>query len=122
ADVVIASANFFPPDCVVAADVFAYLQRLEVPQIAITHGSEPILYRHGNSSGVIEIPNVRAVDTLGAGDIFHGAFCHFYLAHGFEDSLLKASRSAAFACQHWGTRDWSKIYRMTDDDDEEIEK
>ena len=122
ADVVIASANFFPPDCVAAADVFDYLQRLKVPQIAITHGSEPILYQHGNSSGVIEIPNVRAVDTLGAGDIFHGAFCHFYLTHGFEDSLLKASRSAAFACQHWGTRDWSKIYRMTDDDDEEIEK
>ncbi len=123
ADVVIASANFFPPDCADAADVFDYVQHLKVPLIAITHGAEPILYRNGNSSGVIEIPNVRAVDTLGAGDIFHGAFCHFYLTHGFEESLLKASRSAAFACQHWGTRDWSKIYCMTtDDDDEETDK
>ncbi len=122
ADVVIASANFFPPECTATVDVFDYLQRLKVPQIAITRGAESILYRDGNSSGEIEIPNVRAVDTLGAGDIFHGAFCHFYLTHAFEESLLKASRSAAFACQHWGTRDWAKIYRITDDDDEDMEK
>ncbi|WP_121970104.1 PfkB family carbohydrate kinase [Leptolyngbya sp. BC1307] len=118
ADVAIASANFLPPHCLTTADVQAYLKALNVPKIAITRGAQPIDYADAESSGEIEIPSVRAVDTLGAGDIFHGAFCHFYLAHTFTESLLKASRSASFACQYWGTRDWTKIYQMVDVKDE----
>jgi sugar/nucleoside kinase (ribokinase family) len=117
ADTVIASANFLPPDCAKAKDVFAYLTALKVPQMAITQGAEPILYQAAERSGEIEIPQIRAVDTLGAGDIFHGAFCHFCLSHEFEEALLKASRSASFACQYWGTRDWTKIYRMDEVDE-----
>lgn len=122
ADVVVASANFLPPDCETSDDVFAYLSRLEIPQIAITRGNQPIYYSDnysGNESKEeMAVPQIKAVDTLGAGDIFHGAFCHFYLKHTFEETLLKASRVASFACQHWGTRDWTKVYRMTDDEDE----
>lgn len=114
ADVVVASADFLPPGCATAKDVFAHLTGLGVPQMAITQGAEPILYRDADDSGEIEVPKIRAVDTLGAGDIFHGAFCHFYDKHLFEETLLKASRSASFACQYWGTRDWTKIYRMDD--------
>jgi sugar/nucleoside kinase (ribokinase family) len=120
ADTVVASANFSPPDCANAKEVFAYLKALKVPQRVITRGAEPILYQAADSSGEIEIPQVRAVDTLGAGDIFHGAFCHFSITHEFTEALLKASRSASFACQYWGTRDWTKIYRM--DDIDEIEE
>lgn len=119
ADVVIASANFFPPECRTTTEVLAYLEDLGVAQMAITRGGEAILYRERGSAGEIPVPSIRAVDTLGAGDIFHGAFCHFHLAHTFEEALLKASRSASFACQYWGTRDWTKIYRMTDDEDED---
>lgn len=117
ADVVVASANFFPPGCESADEVFAYLQDLGIAQIAITRGAEPILFWEGGDRGEIEVPKIRAVDTLGAGDIFHGAFCHFYMNHLFAETLLKASRSASFACQYWGTRDWTKIYRMTDEDE-----
>jgi sugar/nucleoside kinase (ribokinase family) len=119
ADSVVASANFLPPDCANADDVFAYLKALKVPQRAITRGADSILYQTDEGSGEIEIPQVRAVDTLGAGDIFHGAFCHFCLTHEFAEALLKASRSASFACQYWGTRDWTKIYRMDDIDESE---
>ena len=35
---------------------------------------------------------------------------------------MKASRTASFSCQHWGTRDWTKIYRMTEDEDEPNEE
>jgi len=114
ADVVVASANFHPPGCSTPVAVFDYLKGLGVSRIAITQGASPILYEGPNGSGEIDIPKVRAVDTLGAGDIFHGAFCHFYLTHTFEEALLKASRSASFACQYWGTRDWTKIYRLDD--------
>lgn len=125
ADVVVASANFHPPhdddvDCADSAAVFDYLQSQNVKKIAITQGSDPVLYvdaeADGEREGRVEVPQVRAVDTLGAGDIFHGAFCHFFLTHTFEEALMKASRTASFACQHWGTRDWTKIYRMTDDE------
>lgn len=122
ADVVIASANFLPPHCMTTQDVLVYLGSLGVAQVAITRGSAPILYAAGNEHGEIEVPQVRAVDTLGAGDIFHGAFCHFYLTHPFDTALLKASRSASLACQYWGTRDWTKIYHIADEaEDEETE-
>ena len=121
ADVVVASADFLPPNCQTSDDVFAYLSNLDIPQIAITRGNQPIYYLDGGSREEMAVPQIKAVDTLGAGDIFHGAFCHFYLKHTFEETLLKASRVASFACQHWGTRDWTEVYRMTDDDDEENE-
>ncbi len=119
ADVVVASAHFWPPGCKTADSVFAYLSNLDIPQIAITQGHQPIEYLDEAARKTLEVPQIKAVDTLGAGDIFHGAFCHFYLTHTFEETLLKASRVASFACQHWGTRDWTQVYRMTDDEAEE---
>ncbi len=119
ADVVVASANFLPPQCSTPQEVFAYLASLNVSKMAITRGANSILYADGDERGEVEVPQIRAVDTLGAGDIFHGAFCHFYATHTFEETLLKASRSASFACQYWGTRDWTKIYRMVDEDEDE---
>ncbi|MEM8505960.1 MAG: PfkB family carbohydrate kinase [Cyanobacteria bacterium P01_D01_bin.1] len=121
ADVVIASANFFPPGCERTAEVMSWMRSHSPAQVAITQGANPILYQTGDTINELAVPQIRAVDTLGAGDIFHGAFCHFYLTHPFEEALLKASRTASMACQYWGTRDWTKIYRMTgNDDDEEI--
>jgi hypothetical protein len=38
-------------------------------------------------------------------------------AHIAKEALLKTSRSASFACQYWGTRDWIKIYRMDEVDE-----
>ncbi|MEL6353840.1 MAG: PfkB family carbohydrate kinase [Cyanobacteria bacterium J06627_28] len=122
ADAVIASANFFPPECETTDAVIRYLLDLGITKLAITRGAKPILFIEGDNTAEMEVPKVRAVDTLGAGDIFHGAFCHFYLTHTFEESLLKASRTASFACQHWGTRDWTKIYRIDIDDDDDEER
>lgn len=118
ADVVVASANFFPLGCQSVDEVFAYLTDLDVSQMAITRGSQPIYYLDETGQKEVKVPQIKAVDTLGAGDIFHGAFCHFYLTHTFEETLLKASRVASFACQHWGTRDWTKVYQITNDEDE----
>ena len=126
ADIAIASANFLPPGCTSTTDVFAYFRSLGITKSAITRGAAPLLYvdsgKNDRTPREIEIPQIKAIDTLGAGDIFHGAFCHFHLTHTFEEALLKASRSASFACQHWGTRDWTCIYRITDDEDENEEE
>lgn len=106
----ICSENFYPPNCLNSLDVFHYLKEIKIPYIAITKGENPVQYWTKEESGNVEVSNIKAVDTLGAGDIFHGAFCHFILKHNFKDSIAKASQVASIACQYFGTRQWmSKI-------------
>lgn len=109
-DYAICSANFYPPNCVTQGEVFAYLKQFSIPHIAITQGEKPIQYWTKQKSGKINVNHIEAVDTLGAGDVFHGAFCHFILTHDFVDALTKSSLVAAVACQSFGTRQW-----MSDD-------
>ncbi|MBC7969726.1 MAG: sugar kinase [Verrucomicrobia bacterium] len=106
ADYVICSANFQPPNCQSADDVAAYLLQLGIPHVAITQGQQPILYWTAAQAGHIDVPVVNAIDTLGAGDIFHGAFCHAILQEDFREALAIAARVAAQSCQHFGTRRW----------------
>ncbi len=106
ADYVICSANFQPPNCQSADDVAAYLLQLGIPHVAITQGQQPILYWTAAQAGRIDVPVVNAIDTLGAGDIFHGAFCHAILQEDFREALAIAAHVAAQSCQHFGTRRW----------------
>lgn len=111
-DVAICSADFLPPGCKDQQATCEYLHQSGVKSIAITHGSEPIQYSCGTGSGMIEVPQIDAVDTTGAGDVFHGAFC-FNLATGsdFETALRQASIVASESCRYRGTREWMKAYR-----------
>jgi sugar/nucleoside kinase (ribokinase family) len=102
----IGAANFFPPHCRTQAEVFAYLQTFAIPHIAITQGEQPIQYWSQGRLGTVDVPKIQAVDTLGAGDIFHGAFCHHILQCSFPDALAQAARVAAKSCQFFGTRRW----------------
>ncbi len=107
ADYVICSANFYPPDCTTTADVLVYLKRLSIPYIAITQGQQPILYQTSQTFGEIPVPSVPVKDTLGAGDIFHGAFCHYLLTTpDFPSALQKSAQIASQSCQFFGTRAW----------------
>ncbi|NJR37857.1 MAG: sugar kinase [Leptolyngbyaceae cyanobacterium CSU_1_4] len=105
-DYAICSANFHPPQCGTVAEVFDYLIALKIPHIAITNGSQPIQYFHQGNRGQIAVPPVQPVDTLGAGDIFHGAFCHFILRTHFLEALTQAAVVAGRSCQSFGTRQW----------------
>ncbi|NEQ34126.1 MAG: sugar kinase [Leptolyngbya sp. SIO4C5] len=102
----ICSENFYPPGCQSTPEVVAYLQDLGIAQIAITHGDRPIEFWQFQEQGTLLVPQVTAVDTLGAGDIFHGAFCHWILQpHStFVQALTQSAQVAAFCCQFWGTR------------------
>ncbi|MEB3295526.1 MAG: PfkB family carbohydrate kinase, partial [Synechococcales bacterium] len=108
------------------AAVFSYLARLGIPAIAITHGDQPITYLEipsqvarspivrsqqtvnppigASSLRSIAVPQVQTVDTLGAGDIFHGAFCWSILQVPFEQALQQASVIASRSCQQFGPR------------------
>ncbi|NBD15092.1 MAG: sugar kinase [Cyanobacteria bacterium] len=107
-DYAICSANFYPPNCQTQTDVFNYLKQMGIPYSAITQGEQPILYQTPEHTGKITIPKIAAVDTLGAGDIFHGAFCHYILQAEFESAIASAGKIAAQACQSFGTRNWMK--------------
>ena len=102
-DIAIVSSRFAPPG---AADVIAFL-RQHVHSAAITSGPGPICWSAGQEAGEVRPPAAIAVDTLGAGDIFHGAFCcAFAEGRNFEASLASAARVASRSCAFWGPRRW----------------
>ncbi|MGO8756590.1 MAG: PfkB family carbohydrate kinase [Terracidiphilus sp.] len=108
-DTAICSANFLPPGCFSKDDVIQYLRDCGVAKIAITDGDGPIQYWSGQSAGGLGVPQVEAEDTMGAGDIFHGAYCFFSAAGlGFVESLAEAAKAASESCRYAGTREWMK--------------
>ena len=109
-DIAICSQDFRPPGTASADHVIDYLQSCGVRRCAITRGARPVYFRDSNLTGEIPVPQTVTVDTLGAGDVFHGAFCHRYLADGgdFRAALQSAAAVASFSCRFFGTRDWMK--------------
>ncbi|WP_204140439.1 PfkB family carbohydrate kinase [Halomicronema sp. CCY15110] len=107
ATAVIASANFSPPGQGTERAAIAYLRSLQIPQVAVTRGDRSILYATATESGELAVPAIQPVDTLGAGDIFHGAFCAQSAERAdFLVALSGAAQVAAIACQSFGTRRW----------------
>ena len=107
-DYAICSANFHPPGCQNSEDAIDYLSSLGIQHIAITSGEKQIQYIFQGKAGWLEVPQVNVVDTLGAGDIFHGAFCHYILRQNFTEALLASAQIASYSCQFFGTRRWMK--------------
>jgi sugar/nucleoside kinase (ribokinase family) len=109
-DIAICSAAFTPPghdpDSVILLD---YLRSAGPKKAAITRGPDPILYLADGRHGTIEVtPVTEVADTLGAGDILHGAFCAYYSkSHDFVDALTRASEISTLSCRSFGTRNWA---------------
>lgn len=106
-DYALCSANFCPPGCSDEDGAIAHLRQFAIPHIAITHGGDPIHIMHDQGTEAwLPVPSITPVDTLGAGDVFHGAFCHFILRLPFKAALAAAASVAARSCQSFGTRQW----------------
>jgi sugar/nucleoside kinase (ribokinase family) len=75
----------------------------------ITRGPDDITVKEGGLTHSVSPRTVDAVDTLGAGDIFHGAFC-YYKASGYNvmDSVKRAMFTASESTRVFGTRDGIK--------------
>jgi sugar/nucleoside kinase (ribokinase family) len=107
----ICSEDFLPPGCTNEDEVVAYLQGRGVVNIAITKGAAPIRFHSNAASGSMSVPSVEQVDTMGAGDIFHGAFCFFSSeGKGFVEAIGDAANVAAESCRYKGTREWMKHF------------
>ena len=108
-DTAICSADFLPPKCATGDDVNNYLKNAGVKSIAITKGAAPIRFVSGHIEGTMQVPQVQVVDTTGAGDVFHGAFCYFAASgSGFVEALAESAKVAAESCRYRGTTEWAK--------------
>ena len=116
-DVVVCSSNFHPPGTDTPGQVLAFLHEHGVQWPAITNGSNPVIWRDGSGVHSLEVPGVHVVDTLAAGDVFHGALAWMLAAEGktdggsFRHALAFAAYVAAASCQHFGSREWMKTPR-----------
>lgn len=74
-------------------------------QLIVTHGEEGAFYPHDGQLYRVPAPVVQAVDTIGAGDNFHGAFA---LAVSLDFDLHRAVRfavaTASLSCRNYGGR------------------
>jgi sugar/nucleoside kinase (ribokinase family) len=114
ADAVVCSASFVAGQPggfdAVAAALLANGTRL----MAMTAGAEPVRWRTREAAGAVEVPPVTVRDTLGAGDVLHGAIA-FARARGVTDperSLSFGVAVAALRVQHAGPRGWLNDQRL----------
>ena len=75
----------------------------------MTDGAAPLLVRERGMGEAVRVrpPGVRAVDTLGAGDAFHGALAAgLATGKGLVEACEQAARVAARRVEHAGARAW----------------
>ncbi len=85
----------------------ALCAELGVDRWAMTRGPNGVIWHDRGDSGEIPAIPVTAIDSLGAGDIFHGAFCHAFAETGdFVGALERANAVAGGSCESAGTRSW----------------
>lgn len=115
-DIAICSADFRPPGVTDTAGILDYLLGQGVRWAAITDGGSPVTWAGGGAGSQIPVPAADVADTLGAGDIFHGAFMHAITgpdavnADSFRSALEFAAGVAAHSCRTFGTRGWMKSW------------
>ncbi|MCG6857475.1 MAG: PfkB family carbohydrate kinase, partial [Salaquimonas sp.] len=73
--------------------------------VCVTDGANGVHYRRGDDTGWLPSYPVHAVDTLAAGDVWHGAFA-LALAEGRDEieAIRFASAAAALKCTRFGGR------------------
>ncbi|RZQ65211.1 PfkB family carbohydrate kinase [Amycolatopsis suaedae] len=76
-----------------------------VPVVVTTAGPEPVRWQEGGRSGAVAVPAVEARDTLGAGDVWHGAFAYGY-GRPLPELIGFANEVAAERVRHAGPRTW----------------
>ncbi|GAB7193520.1 PfkB family carbohydrate kinase [Kineococcus sp. NUM-3379] len=104
-DVAICSSAFRVPGG--GDDPMSDVLDLGAGSVAVTAGAGPVEWWSGSLRDVVQVPAVRAVDTLGAGDVFHGAAA-LALAAGADlaSALERAAEVASFRCGVPGARAW----------------
>lgn len=103
----VASADFRVPSATTSEETAESLTADGVPLVVVTAGADPVRWWNQSGKGEVSVPRVKAVDTLGAGDVFHGAWA-YALACGasLPERIRFAAEVAATRCAHVGPRSW----------------
>ncbi|MBK3567477.1 PfkB family carbohydrate kinase [Streptomyces sp. MBT62] len=113
-DIAVCSADFHPPGTRTPTDTLRFLREHGVGRSAVSRGADPILWAGPDGEGTVEVPAVRVADTLGAGDVLHGALAHHLAlqdrltSEGFAEALRTAAVVASRATSSFGTRAWMR--------------
>ncbi|HET9117596.1 MAG TPA: PfkB family carbohydrate kinase [Pseudonocardiaceae bacterium] len=114
ADAVICSTGFVAS----GSDGFDQVSKAMVTEgarlVAVTAGAGAVRWRTREATGTVEVPSVTVRDTLGAGDVLHGAVA-FALASGASDPeriLHMGVAVASLRVQHVGPRAWLDDQRL----------
>ncbi|MFD2492205.1 PfkB family carbohydrate kinase [Amycolatopsis jiangsuensis] len=80
-----------------------------VPVVITTAGPEPVRWSTREDSGQVPVPRVEARDTLGAGDVWHGALAFAVATPGrsVPGWIREANAVAAQRVRHVGPRSWT---------------
>ena len=102
ASVVISSEEFRDPS---GRDIFSIKECTNAKK-AMTRGEKPVRL----ADGEIPVASVTCVDSLAAGDIFHGAFCfaYYHKQYDFRAALTFASEIATESVKYAGPWAWVK--------------
>jgi len=107
-DVLIASERFAEPllgKGVPPEKALEYLSRLGPREVVVTRGTEGSMGVSGEEIIVQDACKVDAVDTTGAGDVYHGAYVYGLLrGWGMGECMRFASAAAALKCRQIGAR------------------
>lgn len=75
------------------------------PNVIVTVGERGLVWKTAEKTGRLEAFKVRAVDTTGAGDVFHGALAACLAREmAWTQSLRYASAAGALCCTKMGAR------------------
>jgi sulfofructose kinase len=81
----------------------AHMAQFTSAFLAVTNGPKAVVWRDGSTTRETPVFAIKTVDTLGAGDIFHGAFT-LALVEGraIEGALRFAAAAAGLKCSRFG--------------------
>lgn len=104
----VCSNDFRVPDADSPASTAAALVSSGVRTVVTTHGGDPVQWWSGGESGSVPVQPVVVVDTLGAGDAFHGAYSYFstQTESGITQRIERSAGVAALRCSVVGPRAW----------------
>ena len=104
----VCSNDFRMPGADDPGSTAAALVRSGVRTVVSTHGGDPVQWWSDGESGCVPVEPVVVVDTLGAGDAFHGAYAYFSTQpeRGVAERIDRSARVAALRCSVVGPRAW----------------
>jgi sugar/nucleoside kinase (ribokinase family) len=104
----VCSSDFRVPGTDDPASTAAALVASGVRTVVTTHGGDPVDWWSGGGSGSVPVTPVVVVDTLGAGDAFHGAYSYYatQVESSVSERIDRSARVAALRCSVVGPRSW----------------